>query len=315
LPRGEQESADPGAGRLYAAKLGRLRFGARERPRGYFSEKTAAAHPHDFGRPDGQPGDQPLEHPVEAVDLGRAGATREPEHDPPRDMPEEQQIARVDRHPEMLDPATRSDDRRGNDVSPIEDRRGAVNQQNVDALAERIADHRCQFTRRVRAPLLEHEPAAERGEPAFGHLPGLVENALLEPGKARLHKPDRARHKWSNAQQGTVRRRDLDAARDRRFRCCERDDLDRGDHLLGLDRREWRQSAERHRLVDQVEPVEPFRVEHQKSSRLGEEVGAAREGGRRFDLRPGCGRSDPPGRLVLADVAGFEPGDHDPRQA
>jgi hypothetical protein len=167
----------------------------------------------------------------------------------------------------------------------------------------------------VRTPLLESEPAAECGEPALGHLPGLVENALLEPGQACLHKPDRARHKRRNAQQRTVHGRGLDAACYRGFWRCERDDLDRGDHLLGFDRREWRQRAERHRLVDQIEPVEPFRIEHQKSPRLGEEIGAAREWGRRFDIRPGCGRSDPPGGLVLADIAGFEPGDHDPRQA
>jgi hypothetical protein len=55
-------------------------------------------------------------------------------------MAEQQQIARIDRHPEMVDPAAGSDDRRRDDVTPIEDRRGAVNQQDVDAVAERIAD-------------------------------------------------------------------------------------------------------------------------------------------------------------------------------
>jgi hypothetical protein len=164
----------------------------------------------------------------------------------------------------------------------------------------------------VRAPLLEHEPAAECGEPAFGHPPGLVEYALLQPGEACLHKPDRARHKGSNAQQRTTRGRGIDAVRDRLLWRCERDDLDRGDHLLGFDHREWWQSAERHRLVDQVEAVEPLRIEHQKSPRLGKEIGAAREWRRRLDLRPGCGGSDPPGGLVLADIAGFEPGDDDP---
>ena len=103
--------------------------------------------------------------------------------------------------------------------------------------------------------------------------------------------------------------------RDGRLWRCERDDLDRGDHLIGFDRREWRQSAERHRLVDQVEPIEPFRIEYQKSPRHGEEVGAAGERGRRFDLPPGCGRRDQRRGLVLADITGFEPGDHDPRQA
>ena len=186
-----------------------------------------------------------------------------------------------------------------------------MDQQNVDALAERIADRRRQFTRGVPAALLENEPAAQCGKPAFGHLPGLVENTFLEAGEPCLHKPDRARHKRSDAQQRTVRGRGLDAVRNRRLWCCERNDLDRGDHLLGFDRREWRQSAERHRLVHQIEAVEPFPIEDQKSSCLGEKVGAARERACRFDFRPSCGRGDPPGSLVLADIASFEPGDHD----
>ena len=96
-------------------------------------------------------------------------------------------------------------------------------------------------------------------------------------------------------------------ARHRFPRHGERDDLDRRDHLARLDDRERRQCAEGHRLVDEVETVEPVAVEDQEAARLGEEVGASGEGGRGRDIRAGDGGGDAVGRRVLAQIARIEP--------
>ena len=100
--------------------------------------------------------------------------------------------------------------------------------------------------------------------------------------------------------------------------CCargERDDLDGGDHLPRLDHRKWWQRPEGHRFVDEVEPVDPLARENQQSARLGVEIGAPGERCGHRDAGPDRRRSDPPRRVVFADIAGFEPGDDDRRQA
>ena len=192
MPRREQESTDLGAGRLCRGLLlGRLRLGAGERPRWDFGEEAAAAHAHDLARSDRQSGYESFEHPIKAVYFGRARAARQPKHHPLRNMAEEQQIAGVDRHPEMVDPATRGDDGRRDHVAPVDDRRRAVDQQDLDPMAHRIADQRRQLGGRVSAALFEAQRAAERRQTALGDLPGLVEDALLQSRQPRLNKADR----------------------------------------------------------------------------------------------------------------------------
>ena len=79
--------------------------------------------------------------------LPRAEATR---------AAEQQQVARVDRHAEMVDPAAGGEDCGRDHVAPVEDRRGAVDQQQVDTVAERVADQRCQRRGLVGAARLEN---------------------------------------------------------------------------------------------------------------------------------------------------------------
>ena len=132
-------------------------------------------------------------------------------------MAEQQQIAGIDRHAEMIDPAAGRHDRRRDHIAPVEDRRGAVDQQHLDPVAECVANPCSEFAGRMGAALLEDERAAERREPALGHLAGLVEDAFLEPRQPGLDQPDRARPERRDAQQRTARRRGLGAVPDRRL--------------------------------------------------------------------------------------------------
>ena len=161
------------------------------------------------------------------------------------------------------------------------------------------------------AALLGGERRAERREPRFGDGAGLVEDAFLQPRQPRLDQRDPARREGGDPQQRPAFGREGGGARDRLLRHRERDDLDRRDHLARLDDREGRQGAERHGLVDEVEPVEPVAVEDQEAARLGEQIGAAGEGRRRLDIGAGDGGGDPVGRLVLAQIARIEPGRDD----
>src|SRR5262249_51976024 len=126
-------------------------------------------------------------------------------------MAEKQQIARVDRHPEMIDSAARGDDRCRDYVAPVEDRRGAVNEQHVDAVPDDVADPRRQLGDLVGAALLDDEPAAERRQSPLGDLSGLVENALFKAWQPRLHKADGEPPKRRYRQQRTPRNGHLDA--------------------------------------------------------------------------------------------------------
>ena len=58
-----------------------------------------------MGIPDRDARGQPLQHEIRAVQRGRAGAARQAHHRPPGVMPEEQQVSRIDRHPEADQPA------------------------------------------------------------------------------------------------------------------------------------------------------------------------------------------------------------------
>ena len=115
-------------------------------------------------------------------------------------MSEQQQIAGIDRHAEMVDPAAGGDDRFRDHVAPVDDRRGAVHEDDVGALRHRGGDARRQIRSLVFAALFGDQLAAERGEPLLGDLAGLVEDAFLEPGQAGLDQRDVARHESGDAQ-------------------------------------------------------------------------------------------------------------------
>ena len=168
---------------------------------------------------------------------------------------------------------------------------------------------------RVFAALFGDEPAAEGREALFGDGAGLVEDAFLEPGEARLDQRDLARHKGGDQQERLACRREVRGPGDSGFRHGERDDLDRRDHLARFDDSKGGQGPEGHRLIHQVEAVEPVAVEDEKAARLGKQIGAAGKGIGDGDVGPRRGGRDAGGGLVLPQIAGFEPCHDDMRQA
>ncbi len=113
---------------------------ARLRPRLDLLEQAADRHADQRWAIDRQSGGMPLQYPVEAIELGRRGAARHADDGGAVDVTDHQQIAGVDRHPEVGDVAAAGGNRRRNDVIAVDDRRGAEHQHRVGAGADRCAD-------------------------------------------------------------------------------------------------------------------------------------------------------------------------------
>ena len=80
------------------------------------------------------------QHPVEAVDLGRAGAGWHADHRRAVEPPKHQEIAGIDRHAEMNDLAAGRSTRGRDDIAPIDDRRGAEDQDRIVARGVKLRD-------------------------------------------------------------------------------------------------------------------------------------------------------------------------------
>ena len=112
---------------------------ARRRPARDLREQSADAHSHDIGGADLQFGEQALQHPVEAVQLGRARAAGQADDRRFVEPGEQQQIARIDRHAEVDDLAAQRDDRRRDDVATVDGGRSSHHQNRVEAFARAAA--------------------------------------------------------------------------------------------------------------------------------------------------------------------------------
>ena len=82
--------------------------GARLRPGDDFHQQTADAHAGQFGARDLQPGEKAHQHPVKTVFDRRARAAGRAQHRHAAGAADQQQIAGIDRHAEMLDARRRS---------------------------------------------------------------------------------------------------------------------------------------------------------------------------------------------------------------
>ena len=80
---------------------------ARLRPRGDLAQQAAHAHPHDVAPGDLDAGGQALQHPVQAVELGRAAAAGQAQHRASVEPRQQEQVAGIDRHAEMLERSAR----------------------------------------------------------------------------------------------------------------------------------------------------------------------------------------------------------------
>src|SRR5437763_4388314 len=96
---------------------------ARLRPRHDLHQQSAGAEATNVLGADGNVGEQAVEHPVEAVLLRRARAARRTEHRLARArLAEQQEIAGIDGHAELLDRAAGEFDRGRNNIAAVGDR-------------------------------------------------------------------------------------------------------------------------------------------------------------------------------------------------
>ena len=105
-------------------------------------------------------------------------------------MPEQQQIARIDRHAEMIDRAAGRLDRGRDHIAAVDDRRGAVDQEQIDPSPIVAAISAARSLLLCAQRRLERQGATERIEPALRHLAGFVEDRLLETRQPRLDQSD-----------------------------------------------------------------------------------------------------------------------------
>ena len=253
---------------------------------------------------------QALQHPVEAVELGRARAARQADDRLAGDLTQQDQVAGIDRHAELQDLAAAALDRGRDHVAPVDDGRPAHHQHDAGAVAERALDDLAQRGGLVRRAQIDGIAGAHRGQPAVGDGDGLVEQRRLDGGKLGLDQRDLA---WPERMEGQHRllARDRQAGIERGALDGERDDLDGRRHLVRLHRGVVRQGRERDRLVHLVDGVDLRRIDAQDAARAGIEVDAAGE--RRLDAQSlgAEQRAERGGGGVLADVVRFEARDRD----
>ena len=94
----QHDGSDAGPGRGFGI--------AGLRPGNDLHEQSPHAHAADISRRDGDVGGQPLEHPVEAIFLGRARAARRADHRLAIEHAQHQQVAGIDGHAQVLHHAT-----------------------------------------------------------------------------------------------------------------------------------------------------------------------------------------------------------------
>ena len=240
---------------------------ARLRPRGDLGQQAADAHAHDVAAGDRQPAAKPLQHPVEAVELWRAAAAGQAQHRPPSQPRQQQQVAGIDRHAEMLDRAAGSLDAGGQDVVAVGDGRGAGDQHHVAAGRHGRADGRGHGGRgRARSASrrrARRATAARRSRVIRTVLSStFAARSAARSGSAAARQGRNGATRSSGPSASAVRQRSSSARRD-----GERDDLDGRHHLPRLDHGMLGQRGERHRLVDPVEAVDPVAIDDQQSAR------------------------------------------------
>ena len=283
---------------------------ARLRPGGDFVEQPSGAHAAQVTRGDGNIGHQALQHPVEAVELGRARAPRQSDDRLAGDLAQQDQVAGIDRHAELQDLAAAALDRRRDDVAPVDDGRAAHHQHDTGAVGERALDDLAQRGRIVRRAQVDGIAAAHRRQPAVGDGDGLVEQRRLHRGKLGLDQRDLARPERVEGKNGLLAR-DRHAGIERSALDRERNDLDGRRHLVRLHRGIVRQGRKGDRLVHLVDGIDLHGIDAQDAALAGIEVDASGE--RRLDAQffDAQQRTERCRSGILADIVRLKPRDCD----
>src|SRR5690606_16348293 len=111
---------------------------ARLRPRRYFHQQAADAHAGYVFPRDWNPGEQPVQHPVEAVQLRAACAAWSAQYRLSLPLAEDEEIARIDRHSRTKDRTARTPDSRRNDIFIRIAHRGCAENQHHVAVASQL---------------------------------------------------------------------------------------------------------------------------------------------------------------------------------
>ena len=244
------------------------RLVARLRPGDDFHEQAADAHAGNVLARDREPGEEPHQHPIEAVLLRAAGAAGRAEHRVPGRRADQKQIAGIDRHAEMLDAAADRLERRGDHVAPVGDGGGAEDDDHLGALPEHILERARERLRLVRHAPFGNDRGAGRRKPLGGDLERLVDHLRGQPGQHGGNDADLAHAIGRNPHHrplGRGQRRVAGGGGN-----GEGNDLHRRDHLAGDDRLVGGERRHRDRLVDAVELVDRVAVDDQDAGRAGE---------------------------------------------
>ncbi len=205
-------------------------------------QQAADAHAHDVLRGvTGMPAAIRCSTQSKPFSLGERQQPGRPSTGALAELGEQQQVAGIDRHAEMLDLAARRLDRRRQRRLAVGDRRGAGDQQQIAAARPDPLGERRDL---VGAARFADQAPADRGDPLGGDRDGLVEHRFLErPAAGSGSAPRRAA---GRARPDQRRRLGARSARQRssdRARRRERDDLDGRDHLPRPHRLERRQAS------------------------------------------------------------------------
>ena len=226
------------------------RFVARLRAGDDFLQQPASAHAHDVGAPDRQVGDEPAQHPIQAIDFGRAGAARQPQDGAVAEAAQQQQIAGVDRHAEMDDLPARRRDRRRNYIAPIGDGGSTGDQQQIHIVQP--SDGRLEIGRLMRATPFDRRPAMQPRQPLIGDLECLVEHALLDARQAGLDQANPAGLQGRQTQDRPALAGDGQASVQHEARNGKGNDLDRRRHVAGGQQVEGSKRGQGDRFIHHV---------------------------------------------------------------
>ncbi len=134
---------------------------------------------------DRQSGQQAHQNPVEAVFLRRTRAARRANHRHGADMPDQHEIAGIDRHAEMIDDAAGRFDRGGNDIAPVGDGRRTEHQHKLRTRLEQVGDGSGDSLVIVRHAPLGQNAGAGRRQAACRHLQRLLHHLASQGPAAR----------------------------------------------------------------------------------------------------------------------------------
>ncbi len=223
---------------------------------------------------------------------------------------EQQQVAGVDGHAEVVDGAAGGGDGRRHHVAAVDNRRCADDEHHLRCRREHLAEHAGERSLAVLAAFFRAQAAAEALEAPADDPCRLVQHRVPAARKPRLHQGHLQGPKRRHPQRRLLARQDRLGLREARAVHRERDDLDGCQQLAPRDPGKGRQACHGHGLVDAVHGVQPCGIDDHQPVSPGEQVAAAGEGGSGADTVAGQRRCEPGGGLVLAHVVGLEPRHH-----